>query len=134
MISASPESICFYKVKAHSGIAGNECADAIAKHSALHDGGHDMHFQPPAPDGNAYTHLNWLAAKDTDDNPSGRGVTTPRLHALSDLKDKLMKTEMCKSHRLGSAKTDTGYYNQGCCSTVYGNTVRYSKNSLPYFR
>jgi len=35
---------------------------AIAKHSALHDGGHDMHFQPPAPDGNAYTLLYWLAA------------------------------------------------------------------------
>ena len=110
MIYASAESICFNKVKAHSGIAGNECADAIAKHSALHDGGHDMHFQPPAPDGNAYTPLNWLAAKDTDENPSGRGGTTPRLRALSDLKTKL-KTEMCKLHRLGSAKTDTGYYN-----------------------
>jgi len=57
MIYASPEHICFYKVKAHSGIAGNECAGAIAKHSALHDGGHDVHFQLPAPDGNAYTHL-----------------------------------------------------------------------------
>ena len=86
MIYASPEPICFYKVKAHSGIAGNERADAIAKHSALHDGGHDsMHFQRPAPDGNAYTHLYWLAAKDTDENPSGRGITTPRLRALSDL-------------------------------------------------
>jgi len=48
-----------------------------------------MHFQPPAPDGNAYTHLYWLAAKDTDENPSGRGATTPRLRALSDLKAKL---------------------------------------------
>ena len=59
-----------------------------------------------------YTHLYWLAAKDTDDNPSGRGVTTPRLRALSDLKAKL-KTEMCKSHRLGSAKTDTGFTTTG---------------------
>ena len=50
-------------MKAHSGIAGNECADAIAKHSALHDGGHGMHFQPPAPDGNAYTHLYCLQLK-----------------------------------------------------------------------
>jgi len=73
MIQASPEPICFYKVKALSGIAGNECADAIAKHSALHDGGHDMHFQPPAPDGNAYTHLYWLAAKDTDEISAEKG-------------------------------------------------------------
>ena len=109
---ASPKPICFYNVKAHNGIAGYECADATAKHSALHDGGHDMHFQPPALYGNAYIyiHLYWLGAKDTDDNPSGRGATTRRLRALSDLKAKL-KTEMCKLYRLGSAKTDTGYYN-----------------------
>ena len=73
-------------MKAHSGFAGNECADAIAKHSAIHDDGHDVHFQPPAPDGNAYTHLYWLAAKDTDENFSGRGAIIPRLHAIFDLK------------------------------------------------
>ena len=69
-----------------------------------------MHFQPPAPDGNAYTHIYWFAAKETDEDPSGRGAIIPRLCALSDLKAKL-KTEMCKSHRLGSVKTNTGYYN-----------------------
>jgi hypothetical protein len=80
-----PEPTCFYKVKAHSGIDGNECANAIAKRSALHNGGHDMHFQPPAPDGNAYTHLYWLEAKDIDEEPSGRrGAITPRIRALSD--------------------------------------------------
>ena len=57
-IHASPEPICFYKVKAHSGIAINECADVIAKHCSLQDGGQDIHSKPPAPDGkNAYTHL-----------------------------------------------------------------------------
>ena len=39
MIYATPEPICFYKVKAHSGIAGYGCADANVKHSALHDEG-----------------------------------------------------------------------------------------------
>ena len=110
MIHVSPEPICFYKVKTLSAFAGNECADAIAKHSALHGGGHDVHFQPPAPDGNAYTHLYWLAAKDTDEDSSGRGAITARLCALSEFKVKL-RIEMCKSHRLGSAKTGTGYYN-----------------------
>jgi len=56
-----------------------------------------VHFQPPAPDGNACTHLYWLAAKDTDEDPSGREAIIFRLCALSDLKAKL-KTEMCKSH------------------------------------
>jgi hypothetical protein len=71
-----------------------------------------VHSQPPAPDGNAYTtHLHRLAAKDTNEKYSGRrGTSTPRLRALSDLKAKL-KTEMCKSHKQGIAKTDTGYYN-----------------------
>jgi hypothetical protein len=108
MIYASPEPICFYKVKAHSGIAGND-AQMQLPNICLNDGGHDMHSQHPAPDGNAYTHLYWLAAKDTDENPSGKGAITPRLRALSDLKAKL-NTEMCKSHRLRSAKADTGYY------------------------
>ena len=93
-------------MKAHSGIAGNECADAIAKHSALHDEGHDMHFQPPTPDGNAYTSTG-LQLK----TPMRITAEEGQLHlgfVHSDIRAKL-KTEMCKSHRLGSAETDTGY-------------------------
>ena len=74
-----------------------------------------MHFQPPAPDGNAYTHLYWLAAEDTDEDPSGTGAITPRICALSDLKAKL-KTVMCKSHRLGTAKKTQG-------KTITGRTL-----------
>jgi hypothetical protein len=49
-----------------------------------------VHFQPPAPDGNAYTYLYWLAAKDTDEEHSGRrGAITPKLLALSAVKAKL---------------------------------------------
>jgi len=113
MIYASPEPICFYKVKVHSGIAGNECADAIAKHSALHDGGHDVHFQPPAPDGNAYTTLCWLATKDTDKDPSERGAITPRLRALSDSKAK----QKCANH------TDWGVPKQTQNTTTTGRTL-----------
>ena len=70
-----------------------------------------MHFQPPALDGNANTHLNWLPAKDTDEDPSRRGAIAPRLRALSDLKAKLNNRNVQITQTLGSAKADAGYYN-----------------------
>ena len=69
-----------------------------------------MHFQPPSLDGNAYTHLYWLAAKDTNKNPSGRGTTTPRLRALSDFKGQAENRNV-QITQTGSAKTNIGYYN-----------------------
>jgi hypothetical protein len=50
-----------------------------------------MHSQPSAPDGNAYTHLYWLAAKDTDEDTRGRGTITPRLCALSDINSQTLR-------------------------------------------
>ena len=85
-IQASPNTIHFYKVKAHAGIAGNEFADAIAKHSAQHDCGHTRSFDPVSYTGNPYSHMYWLAERETIEGPDG---TETRLTALSNLKDKL---------------------------------------------
>ena len=58
----------FYKVIAHTGIIGHECADVIAKHAAVHDNGHDVAIPPPTPDGNPYSHMYWIASDDTAAN------------------------------------------------------------------
>jgi len=60
--SATPDH--FFKVKAHTGVIGNECADVIAKHAVLHDHGHDLIVPPPTPDGNPFSHMYWVAAED----------------------------------------------------------------------
>jgi len=41
-------------------VVGNKFADAIAKHAALHNYGHDEAFQPPSPDGNPFAHVYFL--------------------------------------------------------------------------
>jgi hypothetical protein len=41
-IQLSKDTIHLYKVKAHAGILGNECADAIAKCSAKNQSGHGI--------------------------------------------------------------------------------------------
>ena len=95
----------FIKFK-HAGIAGNEFADAIAKHAAQHDSGHDCTLQPVSEDGNPFHHIYWLSEKVTVEGPQGE---EERLRVLPNLKDQL-KQVMQKQHRLGSVKTDTGYY------------------------
>jgi len=61
MINESDTPINFYKVKAHIGVIGNEFADAIAKHAALHNYRHDEAFPPASPDSNPFAHIYWLA-------------------------------------------------------------------------
>ncbi len=61
MINEADTPINFYKVKAYIGVIGNESANAIAKHAALHNYGHDEAFPPPSPDSNPLAHIYWLA-------------------------------------------------------------------------
>jgi len=66
MINNSGTPINFYKDKAHIGAIGNEFANAIAEHAALHNYGHDEAFPPPSPDGNPSAHIYWLAEENNE--------------------------------------------------------------------
>ncbi len=105
MIKESDTPINFYKVKAHIGVIGNKFADAIAKHAALHNYGHDEAFPPPSPDRNPPAHIYWLAE---ENNESSHTTTKISLAPLQNIKDKL-KAHMSKHHRLGDANTNSDY-------------------------
>jgi len=107
MINDSDTPINVYKVKAHIGVIGNEFANAVAKHAALHNHGHDEAFPPPSPDGNPFAHLYWLAE---ENNETTHTTTKINLAPLQNIKDKL-KARMSKHHRLGDANTNSGYHN-----------------------
>jgi len=69
MINKSDTPINLYKVRAHIGAIGNESADAMAKHAALRNYGHDEAFPPPSPDGNPFSNVYWLAEENNETNP-----------------------------------------------------------------
>jgi len=106
MINESDTPIKFYKVEAHIGVFEKESANAIAKHAALHNYGHDEAFPPPSPDGNPFAHIYWLAE---EKNETTHTTTKISLAPLQHIKDKL-KAHMSKHHRLGDANTNSGYY------------------------
>ncbi len=106
MINESDTPINLYKVKAQIGVIGDEFADAIAKHAALHYYGHDEAFPPPSPDGNPFAHLYWLAEQN---NETTHTTTKISLAPLQNIKDKL-KAHMRKHHRLGDANTNSDYF------------------------
>eukprot|EP00983_Pelagomonas_calceolata_P017877 560823-Pelagomonas_calceolata.AAC.1 len=59
-------SIYVYKVKSHAGIAGNECADAIANFQAsqANNSVADTGIPGAGPGGNPFSHLIWLAKEE----------------------------------------------------------------------
>ena len=82
---------------------GNACADFITKHAALHNHGHDVIVPPPTPDGNPFSHMYWVAAKDA---ATTAYPTSTKLALLQNIKDKL-KQHMTAQHRLGDANTNS---------------------------
>eukprot|EP00983_Pelagomonas_calceolata_P023960 754338-Pelagomonas_calceolata.AAC.1 len=72
LISNSHTKIQFYKVKTHAGIAGNECADAIAKYQANHANNcvADNKIPGAGPGGNPFKHVFWLAKEENRVHPA----------------------------------------------------------------
>jgi ribonuclease HI len=84
------DTIHLYKVRAHAGILGNECADAIAKFSAENQSGHDIHINT---DAHPHSSIFWPARVENPSpaclpdtlNTCQPGPSAERLSILSDL-------------------------------------------------
>jgi ribonuclease HI len=105
--------IRIYKVKSHAGIAGNECADAIAKHQAKQAQNcvADTEIPGAGPGGNPFTNIFWLAKEErvhAAGTPTGP-PPAPMLTYFPNLQDAL-KSHMHSKHKLGYANAQTGYY------------------------
>eukprot|EP00983_Pelagomonas_calceolata_P120218 1160683-Pelagomonas_calceolata.AAC.6 len=116
LISNSHTKIQFYKVKAHAGIARNECAllaDAIAKHQAkqANNCGADTEIPGAGPGRNPFTHVFWLAKEENKVHSAGTCTgppPAPKLTYLPNVQDAL-KSHMHSKHKLGYADAKTGY-------------------------
>ena len=120
IIEQSPRPIHFFKVKAHSGVIGNEGADACARTAALMNTT-DISL-PYAKD--PFYNSHWLAYRPSNthaDNLQRCNSAQPLY--LTNLKDKL-KAHMHNKHKLGSAITSGCYYTswQGLNNTLQSTT------------
>ncbi len=88
-IRNSRSHIFLYKVKSHAGIAGNECADALAKYQACHGNSlpAETTIRIAGPDGNPFFDISWLAIEEANHQESGTAAPqhSPRLTYLPNL-------------------------------------------------
>ncbi|KAJ9521460.1 hypothetical protein QJQ45_008872 [Haematococcus lacustris] len=96
LIIDSPATIHFYKVRAHSGIIGNEGADALAKYAALHP---ELANTPAYSPTTRNETKNWLS------NAADGGFPAP----LPDCRHSV-RAHMHRKHKLGLANQDSIYY------------------------
>eukprot|EP00983_Pelagomonas_calceolata_P080210 1155049-Pelagomonas_calceolata.AAC.1 len=84
----------FFQVKSHAGIAGNECADAIAGYQANQANNcvADTGIPGAGPNGNPFSHLLWLAKEDKREHTAGTSTASapnPNITYLPDLQNAL---------------------------------------------
>ncbi|KAJ9532318.1 hypothetical protein QJQ45_010383 [Haematococcus lacustris] len=96
LIIDSPVTIHFYKVRAHSGIIGNEGADALAKHAALHP---ELANTPAYHPTTRKETNTWLS------NEAEGEIPAP----LPDCRQSV-RAHMHRKHKLGLANQDSIYY------------------------
>ncbi|KAJ9532909.1 hypothetical protein QJQ45_011003 [Haematococcus lacustris] len=96
LIIDSPVTIHFYKVRAHSGIIGNEGADALAKHAALHP---ELANTPAYRPTTRKETNTWLNNEADGDTPA----------PLPDCRQSV-RAHMHRKHSLGLANQDSIYY------------------------
>ncbi|MGQ2964155.1 MAG: ribonuclease H family protein, partial [Agrobacterium sp.] len=96
LIIDSPATIHFYKVRAHSGIIGNEGADALAKHAALHP---ELANTPAYRPTTRKETNTWLNNEADGDTPA----------PLPDCRQSV-RAHMHRKHSLGLANQDSIYY------------------------
>jgi len=107
-IHNSESYIFLCKVKSHAGIAGNECADALARYQACH--GYSLPaettIRTAGPGGNPFFDISWLAAEEVNQQGSGTEAPQhgPRLSYLSNLQAAL-KSHMHLNNKLGYANS-----------------------------
>eukprot|EP00983_Pelagomonas_calceolata_P068243 1149826-Pelagomonas_calceolata.AAC.1 len=103
--------IFFYKVKFHTGIAGNECADRTAKYQASLKGNNltDTNIPSAGPGSTPFYNIAWTAREEPRPSTSESSSSIPNLIYFPDFKDAL-KSHMHAKHRLGYADFKTGYY------------------------
>jgi len=115
IIRNSPNPVQLFKVKSHAGIAGYECADAVAKYQATQVDATlaDRGMPCAGIDGNPFYDITWPASERhilsdaTSLRPSN--LPAPSLIYFSNIYDAL-KTHMHSKYKVGHTNPTTGFY------------------------
>jgi len=127
------------KVRSHAGIAGNECADTLAKYQTCQGSclQAETTIRTAGPVGNVFFDISWLAVEEVDQQESGTESPQhgPRLVYLPSLQAAL-KSHVHSNRKLGYANSKTAYYsyNQSLLPHVHnGNSNTFLEHVQSFF-